>query len=217
MTDTSILIVDDDKTTISVIKLYLENFGYKVIDTATSGREAIEKAKKLNPDIALMDIKLGEGLDGIDAAEIIHRHFGITIVFITAYPDDLNIQRAKEINPAGFINKPVRDTDLKTTIELAVAANQRGKKKDYKKKTTSIEEVLRSLYKLSPAEARVAARLIDYPDSRIVSKQLNISTETVKTHLKHIYRKTETNRLPVLVHKLVNGPLGLILYSNDGQ
>lgn len=207
----TILIVDDDNTTTSVINIYLEGFGYDVIGTATTGRIAIEKAKNLKPDIVLMDIKLGSGLDGIDAAEIISRHFGIQIIFVTAYANDVNIQRAKDINPVGFINKPIRDTDLKTTIELALAENITKNNRKNNIKSSSVKDILISIYDLSPAEARVTAKLLDYPDINSVSEQLNLSKETIKTHLKHIYRKTETNRLTVLIHKLINGPVGLIL------
>ena len=51
MTKTSVLIVDDDRTTTSVMKLYLEESGYRVSGIATNGREAIEKSRETKTDL----------------------------------------------------------------------------------------------------------------------------------------------------------------------
>ena len=210
MTKTRVLIVDDDHTTTSVIKLYLEESGYKVSGIATNGREAIEKSRENKSDLVLMDIRLGQGMDGIDAAEVINKHIGLPIIFITAHADESILARAKLAEPAGFINKPLRQKDLQTTLELATAKIKKPVRKR-RKKGNSVEEVLESLYNLTPAEARVAAKLIEYPQLNIAAESLNISVSTAKTHLKRIYRKTNTNRQSVLIHKIINGPAGLIL------
>ena len=68
-----------------------------------------------------------------------------------------------------------------------------------------------SLYSFTKSEARVTAKLIEFPKLEYVVDSLNISISTARTHIKSIYRKTNTNRLPVLVHKLVTGPAGLLM------
>lgn len=206
-----VLIVDDDRTTTSVMKLYLEESGYRVSGIATNGREAIEKSRETKTDLVLMDIRLGHGMDGIDAAEVINKHLGLPVVFVTAYADKSVLARAKFTDPAGFINKPLRQKDLQTTLELATSNSKKPVRKNNKKSSNSLEEVLVSLYNLTPAEARVAAKLIEYPQLDIAAEALNISLSTAKTHLKRIYRKTNTNRQSVLVHKIINGPAGLVL------
>ena len=113
----NLLIVDDDRTTASVMQLHLDNFGYHIAGIASSAKEAINIARDLKPDLVLMDIKLGEGADGIDAALAISKHMNIPIVFVTAHSDNKTLRRAKIVNPAGFINKPLRESDLKTTID----------------------------------------------------------------------------------------------------
>ena len=133
MTKAKILIVDDNRTTASVMKLYLKQFGYNVVGIATNGRESIEKANNLTPDLVLMDIKLGEGMDGIDAAEVISKHLNILIVFVTAHANDNILSRAKLSEPAGFINKPLREKNLKTTIELALTKVKKPKTSKVKK------------------------------------------------------------------------------------
>ncbi|MGH8119070.1 MAG: response regulator, partial [Gammaproteobacteria bacterium] len=75
MTTVKILIVEDDQTTASVLQLYLGNMGYDIVNVAANGRDAIEMTRNHQPDLVLMDIYLGKGLNGIDAAEIINRHY----------------------------------------------------------------------------------------------------------------------------------------------
>jgi two-component system, response regulator PdtaR len=213
MSKGNVLIVDDDQTTASVIQLYLKNFGYDVVGIALDGKDSISMARELHPDLVLMDIFLGKGLDGISAAEIISKHFGIAVVFVTAHADAKTLERAKQVEPLGYINKPIRDTDLKTTIELALAKST--PRQNNNNVNASIEEVLMSLYSFTKSEARVTAKLIEFPKLDYVVDSLNISISTARTHIKSIYRKTNTNRLPVLVHKLVTGPVGLLI--NKGK
>lgn len=207
-----ILIVDDDRTTVSVIKLYLEDYGYEITDTAFNGRDAIEMSRTVRPDLVLMDINLGKGLDGIDAAEIITKHLDIPVVFITVHADKNTLDRAKLTKPAGYINKPLRETDLKTTIEFALSKTN---KQNFTDTNISIKTVLESLYNLTPAEARVAAKLIEYPELKNAADALNISISTARTHLKKIFRKTNTNKQTILVHKIVTGPVGLLINKNN--
>lgn len=214
MSGEKILIVDDDVTTASVIELYVKNLGYQVVGIETNGRDAINTSKDTSPDLVLMDIYLGKGLDGIDAAEIIFRHFGIPIIFVTSHAETATLERAKALEPAGYINKPVRETDLKTAVELALAKIDPSEKVHPQPKT-SLENVLMSLYSLTYTEARVAAKLVEYPELKFVAEKLNISISTARSHLKKIFRKTDTNRQSILVHKIVTGPAGLLINKKN--
>ncbi len=98
----------------------LRGLGYDVLDIAKDGSEAIEKASSLHPDLILMDIRLGEGIDGIEAARRIRARHDIPVVYVTAYADRELLDRARDTQPAGFINKPFTTKDLLTTINLAL-------------------------------------------------------------------------------------------------
>ncbi len=210
MSGDRILIVDDDSTTTNVMRLYLENFGFIVPDTACSGAQAIEKAKKLKPDLVLMDIRLGKGLDGIDSAEVIMEKLNIPVIYVTAYSDEETLERAQMTNPYGFINKPLRDIDLKTTVRFAL---DKSRQNPAKKESPLLADVLYQVYNLTPAESRVVSKLLDNPDVALTAKSLHISMSTVRTHLKHIYRKTGTNRQSSLFHKIITGPVAMIMRS----
>jgi two-component system, response regulator PdtaR len=214
MSGEKILVVDDDHTTASVMQLYLENFGFIVPDTASSGAEAIEKSKKLKPDLVLMDIRLGKGLDGIDSAEVIMEKLNIPVIYVSAYNDEETLERAQMTNPYGFINKPLRDTDLKTTVRFALDKN---KKIPVEKESPDIEDVLHQIYDLTPAESRVVSKLLENPDVESTAKALHISVSTVRTHLKHIYRKTETNRQSSLFHKIITGPVAMVMRTKQSE
>lgn len=208
MTGERILIVDDDHTTANVMQLYLENFGFVVPSIASTGTEAIEKTKKLKPDLVLMDIRLGKGLDGIDSAEVIMQKLHIPVIYVSAYTDEETLERAQMTNPYGFINKPLRDIDLKTTVRFALDKN---KKNPAIKEPPLLEDVLHQVYNLTPAESRVISKLLDNPDIESTANALHISVSTVRTHLKHIFRKTQTNRQSTLFHKIVTGPVAMIM------
>lgn len=206
-----ILIVEDDRTTALIEKLYLEELGYQITKIVANGERAIEMTGKLKPDLVLMDIKLGKGMDGIDAGEVINKEFGIPVVLVTAYTDEALLERAMLTKFAGYINKPIREKDLLATIEIALSKIKKLPNQQQKKTDIKIRDVLTRIYNLTPAEARLAVKLLEYPQLNIVAEMLNIKLSTVRTHLKRIYKKTNTNSLPILIHKIVFGPAGLVI------
>ena len=120
MAQPTILVVDDDRTTATIIQLQLKNLGYQVPALVNNAAQAIEAAREHRPDLALIDIELGEDRDGIDAANIIQQELAIPIIFVTAHADQDTFQRAKHSQPLGYINKPLRENDLRTTLGLAL-------------------------------------------------------------------------------------------------
>jgi CheY-like chemotaxis protein len=103
MAEGSILIVEDESLIARDIKLSLEGLGYGVVDIASSGEEAIQKTRELNPGLVLMDIMLKGDVDGIEAAEVIYRELDIPVVFLTAHSNDSIVERAKAANPYGYL------------------------------------------------------------------------------------------------------------------
>ncbi|MDD5142000.1 PAS domain S-box protein [Methanoregula sp.] len=123
MTETKILIVEDEAVTGMDIRKSLVEMGYSVVAVATTGELAIRKAAELHPDLILMDILLGGKMNGIEAADKIRRHCHIPVVYVTAYSDDSFLAKAKLTEPFGYILKPFRELELKTTIEMALYKN----------------------------------------------------------------------------------------------
>lgn len=121
---TKIMIVEDEFIIQDELKTTLEGMGYQVIATASTAEEAIKNAEMRNPEIILMDIHLSGKSDGIEAAAVIKERFSIPIVFTTAFSNKERVERAKLTHPYGYLIKPVKERDLKITIEMALYASK---------------------------------------------------------------------------------------------
>jgi hypothetical protein len=96
--------------------------------------------------------------------------------------------------------------NLPTTILFAFETTS-----DY----TRIEEVVRTLYRLSPSEAKLVSQLFITPHLPTAATALGITLNTARTHLKRIYIKTNVNRIASLIHMIVTGPASIILNTES--
>src|SRR5512139_2167279 len=112
MVGSKILVVEDERIVAKDISRRLEKLGYTVVATASSGAEAIRKAREIHPDLILMDVQLKGDMDGIDAAQQIRADADIPVIYLTAYADQNTLQRAKITEPFGYIVKPFDERDL---------------------------------------------------------------------------------------------------------
>ena len=103
MNPVKILVVEDEKIVALELTERLKGMGYEVVDSVSTGKDAIEKAAALNPNLVLMDIKLKGEMDGIQAATEIRKRFRIPIVYLTAHTDEATLQRAKASEPFGYL------------------------------------------------------------------------------------------------------------------
>ncbi|MEZ4646003.1 MAG: PAS domain S-box protein [Chloroflexota bacterium] len=120
MNPTRILVVEDESIIALDIQVQLRHMGYEVPAVAATGEEAIQLAATWRPDLILMDIRLQGDMDGITAAMQIQASQDIPIVYLTAYADELTLQRAKVSGPFGYILKPFEERELHSTIQMAL-------------------------------------------------------------------------------------------------
>src|SRR5262250_1184597 len=92
----------------------------EVVGEARDGEEAVALAAELEPDLAIMDVKMPR-LDGIEAARRMLEERPIPIVMLTAYGQDELVSRAVEAGVFGYLVKPVREQDLLPAIRAARA------------------------------------------------------------------------------------------------
>jgi DNA-binding LytR/AlgR family response regulator len=126
MKEERILIVEDDISIAENIQEILELLGYVNIDIANSANQCIKVIKKFRPDLIFMDIKLKGDKDGIELGEIVKQMVDAPLVYVTSYSDPTIIERAKRVNPAGFIVKPFNTNDIHAIVEI-VLYNKRTK------------------------------------------------------------------------------------------
>ena len=134
MHNQKILIVEDNFITSDEIKDRLQNLGYNKIETAFTGDEAIAKNEIFRADLILMDINLGQGMDGIEAVSQIHSRHNTPVIYLTAYVDNNTIIRAKISEPYAYIIKPFEERELNIAIEIALYKHESEKKLAYTNK-----------------------------------------------------------------------------------
>ena len=120
MSNTRILLVEDDDIIAKVADWRLKNLGYEVCGRATSAAEAMELVVREKPDLVFMDINIRGDVDGIETAKMIKKGFNIPVIYVTSHSDGPTLERAKATQPDGFIVKPFDDNDLRVAIELAM-------------------------------------------------------------------------------------------------
>jgi PAS domain S-box-containing protein len=116
----SILVVEDEAVVALDLKLLLQEFGHVVTGIAASGREALEMAARVRPDLVLMDVRLQGPMDGIGAAERLREWQDLPVIFLTSHSDDDTVRRAARVGAYGYLTKPFQPRELRAGIEVAL-------------------------------------------------------------------------------------------------
>jgi diguanylate cyclase (GGDEF)-like protein/PAS domain S-box-containing protein len=116
----SILIVEDDSIISLDIREKLKHWGYNIASVFKTAEEAVSSIESLKPDLIIMDINLAGEMDGIEAATLIKNNYHVPVIYLTAYSDNTTLSRILESESYGYIHKPIDDSVMKFTIELAL-------------------------------------------------------------------------------------------------
>ena len=113
-----VLIVEDEAVIALELEAMIEDLGHTVVAIAASEAEAVRLSQAKRPSLILMDVRLGRGGDGINAAHVILQAMKVPIVFCSAYARDPGTRaRMEQIRPSGILSKPIVQADLKETLE----------------------------------------------------------------------------------------------------
>lgn len=115
-----ILIVEDDPLVASYIRDVLEESGFIVPGTASTGAEAFALAGDMRPRLALVDIKLAGPIDGIEVACELLSRFNVQSIFLSGLDDPAILERATSAEPLGFLHKPFRPSQVFNALEKAL-------------------------------------------------------------------------------------------------
>lgn len=159
----------------------------EVVGEAGSGEEAVALTARLTPDVVLMDLQLGAGIDGVEATRrIVAAAAGAHVLVLTTYDTDADITRAIEAGATGYLLKAERPEELfaairsaaqgRTTLSPPVASRVMARMR-------------KPLPTLTDRERDILGQLSRGLGNRDIARALFISEATVKTHLGRIYDK----------------------------
>lgn len=123
MSNTKVLIIEDEVLIAEHLKNYLVSFGFNEVFLAHTKKSAIELIGYLHPGLILLDLHLQQPRDGLDIAKLIDEKGETPYIFITANADMLIIQEATHTKASGYITKPIKKADLFASIQIALKSN----------------------------------------------------------------------------------------------
>jgi two-component system response regulator NreC len=201
-----ILVADDHTIIRSGLRMLLERQpGFEVVGEAADGRQAVELARGLRPDVAMLDIAM-PNLNGIEAARQICAELPkIRIVILSVHSDEAYVLKALKAGARGYLLKDSAESDIISAVRLVGAGKaffspeisrmlvedyvrqlqHRGMDDSYELLTTREREILQLL-----AEGR---------SNKDIAAMLNVSVYTVETHRSHILQKLNLHSLPELI------------------
>ena len=216
---TKILVVDDDKNLLEVIKYNLVNEGYAVI-IAENGTQAVEKARQEKPDLIILDVMLPE-IDGLEVCRILRKEMSIPILMLSAKIDEIDKVVGLELGADDYIGKPFSVRELMARVRATLRRGQLAEQKNFSK--TPDETKQRTILKghdleldtvrhnvslkgapltLTPKEFELLAFLMRYKGQVFGREQLmekvwgytfDGSKRTVDVHIRWLRQKIEEN------------------------
>jgi two-component system, NarL family, response regulator LiaR len=192
------IVADDDPLVRRLIRDTLQMDGVTVIAEACNGREAIELALFYRPDVVVMDYMMPE-LDGIEATQrIFEADPGIRVVLLTGAADDALALRALRAGASGFLSKDMELASLPRALRCAVNGEAAISRRlamrlvQHFRTTRAGGTGLRPVRStLTDREWQVLDLLSGGASNEDIAQSLVLSHETVRTHLKNLYRKLQ--------------------------
>ncbi len=197
MTATVLLVEDQTLTRKGMRALLDDSPELKIIGEASNGREAVELAGTLNPDVVLMDVAMPQ-LNGIEATRQIHSAQPDTrIIMLSMHKDRQYVFESLKAGASGYVPKDAAYTELITAIETVMSGRtylppplQDMIMDDYAQRAQG-KQISTDLEKLSGREREVLQLIGEGNSSMEIARLLHISVRTVDTHRQNIMGKLE--------------------------
>jgi DNA-binding NarL/FixJ family response regulator len=188
---TTIVVADDHPAMLAAVSEILERHGFDVVGRATDGQQTLALIEEAKPKVALVDVRMPR-LSGIEVAvRAVALSPETAIIFYTAYGDRALLSEALDVGARGFVLKEAPLTDLVRAVETVVGGE------------AYVDPVLAGflvsgdltsrLPALTQREREVLRLLSDGHANEEIGKQLHISAETVRTHVRKAMAKLEAD------------------------
>jgi DNA-binding NarL/FixJ family response regulator len=201
-----VLLADDHTVIRTGLRLVLEQEpDLVVVGEAADGRQAVELADSLGPDVVVMDLGM-PNLNGIEASRrITEAHPKIGIVVLSMHSDETYVLRALKAGARGYLLKDSASEDLVRAVRAV------SERKSYFSPAVGkmlLEDYMRKLQRsgaedsyelLTPREREILQLIAEGKSNKEIAYQLNLSLYTVETHRAHIMQKLNLQSVPELV------------------
>jgi DNA-binding NarL/FixJ family response regulator len=195
-----VLVVDDQPLMRAAYEMTLrEELDIELVGEAADGRQAIEQARLLNPDVVLMDIRMPV-LDGVEATKVLAAENRSTkIVILTTFDIDEYVIEALRAGASGFLLKDVRPDELVNAIRIIANGNSLLAPSVTRRLLDEFAPTLppfrskkaRILAILTDAELRVLTLVGKGLSNEEIASELFVADTTVRTHIRHILDKLD--------------------------
>ena len=187
------MVVDDHVAVRAGVKLILSSDpDLRVVGEAASGEVAVAMAAKRHPDVILMDIVLGRGIDGMEATvQILAAQPEIGVIMFTAYGERHQLAKGLDIGARGYVLKDAQPDDVIRAVRT-VAAGGAYVDPSLGGELVSREAMLQ-LTRLTDRERDILSMMAAGVASREIAATLFLSTETIRTHLRSAMRKLDAD------------------------
>ncbi|MEN6293805.1 MAG: response regulator [Methanobacterium sp.] len=144
MSDEKILIVEDEIIVAMALEQKLLDLDYIIVDSVSTGEDAVKCANQLKPDLILMDITLKGKMNGIEAAKQIKYKLDIPIIYLTAYSYSEVAKYAPLIEPHEYLVKPFKKSELNNYIKMSLSNHRAKKAENTNKALTKFQGFVRA-------------------------------------------------------------------------
>ena len=196
---TTVLLVDDHPVVRSGLRAVLDSADtVQVVGEASTGEEALALAAHLHPDVVLCDLRLGQGIDGIQTTAALRTlEPAPAVLILTTFDRDAEILGAIEAGAAGYLLKEVAP-------EVIIDGIQRAARGDTVLAPDLASRVLKGmrspLPKLTDREVEVLRLLSTGSTNKEIARTLFVTEATVKSHLAHIFNKLGVDSRSRAIH-----------------
>jgi DNA-binding NarL/FixJ family response regulator len=203
-----LLVADDHDVVRKGVRTLLEEQpGWEVAAEAANGREAVEKAKLVQPDVTILDLSMPE-LNGLEAAREILKSVATKVLILTMYDSDPLIRQTLEAGARGYLLKSDAGRDLITAVDAL-----RRNKTFFTPKVAQMvlegylgrpskesdDESGKNGLRLTSRQKQILQLLAEGKSSKEVAVALNISVKTAETHRANIMRRLDCHSVTELV------------------
>lgn len=195
-----VLIVEDQRLMRETMENYIRSAeGYELAGSLEGASRAESFCRTHSVDLVLMDVCTENDESGFAATHEIKASCPeVKVVIVTSMLDSSYLNRAKEAGAEGFWYKDAPEAELMNVISAVV-----GGEKVYPDKPPKVPVGMTDNYDFSDAELRVLRPMVEGDSYAEIAKQLNISPETVKTHVSHMLQKTGFKSKTQLVAQVI--------------